>query len=73
MNCPECGSDNDCVKDSRHRPGGYIYRRRECKNCGSLFTTNERIETEKEVVLREVLEQMEKYFVAATVERNSRG
>ena len=42
MICPECGSHNIYVKDSRHR-NGFIYRRRVCNNCGKEFKTHERI------------------------------
>jgi transcriptional repressor NrdR len=45
VRCPECGQDDDHVVDSRPQPGGEaIRRRRECRGCGSRFTTFERIE-----------------------------
>lgn len=40
MRCPICGSENQKVKDSRHRQKGKI-RYRKCFNCGSQFTTIE--------------------------------
>ncbi len=45
MRCPDCGKDDDHVVDSRPQPGGEaIRRRRECRACGTRFTTFERIE-----------------------------
>lgn len=45
VRCPECGQDDDHVVDSRPQPDGEaIRRRRECRACGSRFTTFERIE-----------------------------
>lgn len=45
MRCPDCGQDDDHVVDSRPQPdGASIRRRRECRACGSRFTTFERIE-----------------------------
>ncbi len=45
MRCPDCGKDDDRVVDSRPQQGGEaIRRRRECRACGSRFTTFERIE-----------------------------
>jgi transcriptional repressor NrdR len=45
MRCPDCGTDDDHVVDSRPQPGSEaIRRRRECRACGSRFTTFERIE-----------------------------
>lgn len=45
MRCPSCGSDDDRVVDSRPSPAGdAIRRRRECRACGSRFTTFERID-----------------------------
>ncbi len=44
--CPECGSQRNDVKDSRHAErngfaGPYIRRRRRCRNCHERFTTYE--------------------------------
>ncbi|HSK24952.1 MAG TPA: transcriptional regulator NrdR [Egicoccus sp.] len=45
MRCPECGIDDDKVVDSRPTPdGASIRRRRECRACGTRFTTFERVE-----------------------------
>lgn len=45
MRCPDCGSDDDRVVDSRPSPSGdAIRRRRECRSCGLRFTTFERVE-----------------------------
>lgn len=43
MRCPHCGTDDSRVVDSRTVEDG-IRRRRECLDCGSRFTTYERIE-----------------------------
>lgn len=46
MRCPECGSPEDKVVDSRSAEDGtVIRRRRECTACSTRFTTLERIET----------------------------
>ncbi|RKX53803.1 MAG: transcriptional regulator NrdR [Thermotoga sp.] len=45
MRCPNCGSLETRVLDSRPTEDGYaIRRRRECMNCGFRFTTYERFE-----------------------------
>ena len=45
MRCPNCGSFDTKVLDSRPTEDGYaIRRRRECLNCGFRFTTYERFE-----------------------------
>lgn len=45
MRCPNCGADDDRVVDSRPvAPGDAIRRRRECRHCGTRFTTFERVE-----------------------------
>ena len=43
MNCPYCGYHDSKVIDSREVNEG-IRRRRECLNCGSRFTTYERLQ-----------------------------
>ena len=43
MNCPYCGFHDSKVIDSREVNDG-IRRRRECLNCGSRFTTYERLQ-----------------------------
>ncbi|NPA57823.1 MAG: transcriptional repressor NrdR [Aquificae bacterium] len=51
MRCPNCGSLNDKVVDTRQsKDGTVIRRRRECIDCGFRFTTYERYEEEKIVV-----------------------
>jgi transcriptional repressor NrdR len=46
VRCPFCGDEEDRVVDTRSaRDGDEIRRRRECAECGSRFTTRERIET----------------------------
>lgn len=45
MICPNCGSDNDRVIDSRASDDGRsIRRRRFCNHCRKRFTTYERVE-----------------------------
>ncbi|MDY6793965.1 MAG: transcriptional regulator NrdR [Actinomycetota bacterium] len=45
MKCPFCGNPDTKVIDSRSAENGQIIRRRrECKKCGSRFTTFERFE-----------------------------
>lgn len=43
MQCPKCKHDDSRVVESRDA-GSAIRRRRECLNCGTRFTTYERIE-----------------------------
>lgn len=53
MKCPFCGSDNTQVKDSRDTDdGSAIRRRRECGECGSRFTTFERVQLRDLVVVK---------------------
>jgi len=45
VKCPECGTDDDRVVDSRPaEDGAAIRRRRECNACTTRFTTFERLE-----------------------------
>ena len=45
MRCPFCASPDTQVKDSRiAEDGSYIKRRRFCTECGSRFTTFERVQ-----------------------------
>lgn len=45
MKCPECGSMNDRVIESRPSADGLaIRRRRECLDCGARFTSYEKVE-----------------------------
>ena len=41
MKCPQCGSDNNYVIDSRPSTEYGVRRRRECNECGKRFTTYE--------------------------------
>lgn len=51
MRCPTCRTDDDRVVDSRPSPeGDAVRRRRECRGCGSRFTTFERVELPELVV-----------------------
>ena len=53
MRCPFCASQDTQVKDSRvAEDGSYIKRRRFCTECGSRFTTFERIQLKDIMVKR---------------------
>ncbi|MCP3911265.1 MAG: transcriptional repressor NrdR [Actinomycetia bacterium] len=53
MQCPECGSVDDRVVDSRTADEGRtIRRRRECLTCARRFTTFERLEEEPVLVTK---------------------
>ena len=53
MRCPQCGDRETRVVDSRDlEDQATIRRRRECEVCGARFTTYERIEAARLVVLK---------------------
>ena len=53
MRCPYCGSLDDKVLESRTMANGEsIRRRRECMSCGYRFTSYERIEEKKFMVVK---------------------
>ena len=53
MRCPSCGEDNDRVIDSRTCEEGFaIRRRRECEHCTYRFTTYERPEGARLIVVK---------------------
>ena len=53
MRCPFCGHDDTQVKDSRPtEDNASIRRRRLCPNCGSRFTTFERVQLRDLIVLK---------------------
>ena len=53
MRCPACGQRDSRVVDSRDLDeSATIRRRRECNACGTRFTTYERIEAARLVVLK---------------------
>ena len=53
MICPFCGFLDSQVKDSRlTEDGACIRRRRECPECGSRFTTFERVQLRELVVVK---------------------
>lgn len=53
MICPKCGSEELKVNESRDLDNGNaIRRRRECLKCANRFTTYERIETPKIMVVK---------------------
>lgn len=51
MRCPNCGSEDTRVTDSRDADGS-VRRRRRCRNCDHRFWTYERIETTKPLVVK---------------------
>lgn len=53
MKCPFCGCDDTQVKDSRTADDNTaIRRRRECPECGSRFTTFERVQLRELIVVK---------------------
>lgn len=53
MKCPFCGREGTIVKDSRTADdSSSIRRRRECSECGSRFTTFERVQLRELVVVK---------------------
>lgn len=72
MRCPFCASIDTQVKDSRMaEDGSYIKRRRFCSECGSRFTTFERIQL-KEILVKKsngivVPFEREKLFISIQV------
>ena len=53
MKCPFCGFDDTIVKDSRNSDDNTcIRRRRECPECGSRFTTFERVQLRELTVIK---------------------
>jgi transcriptional repressor NrdR len=53
MRCPQCGDGDTRVVDSRDLDeSATIRRRRECAGCGTRFTTYERIEAARLVILK---------------------
>lgn len=52
MICPYCGADNDRVIDSRSSEGGVsVRRRRQCNACQRRFTTYERVEETRRLMV----------------------
>ncbi len=53
MKCPFCGKSGTIVKDSRTTDdSSAIRRRRECPECGSRFTTFERVQLRELIVVK---------------------
>ena len=52
MKCPFCGFDDTVVKDSRNSDDNTSIRRRECPECGSRFTTFERVQLRELIVVK---------------------
>ena len=53
MRCPQCGTRDTRVVDSRDLDeSATIRRRRECPACGSRFTTYERVEAARLVIVK---------------------
>lgn len=47
MNCPKCNCSKTQVKDSRS-DDKCVYRKRVCKQCGTVFYTTESIDNSKQ-------------------------
>lgn len=41
--CPQCGSTRGCRAISTEERKGYVYRRRQCRDCKHRFSTYERL------------------------------
>ena len=53
MRCPNCGAADDRVIDSRDLDDSTtVRRRRECTACQARFTTSERVESARLLVLK---------------------
>lgn len=53
MKCPFCGCEETQVKDSRNTDdNSAVRRRRECPECGSRFTTFERVQLRELIVVK---------------------
>ncbi len=53
MKCPFCGCEDTIVKDSRNtEDNSAVRRRRECPECGSRFTTFERVQLREFIVVK---------------------
>ena len=53
MRCPQCGTRDSRVVDSRDLDeSATVRRRRECSSCSSRFTTYERVESARLVVVK---------------------
>ena len=53
MKCPFCGCEETQVKDSRNTDdNASVRRRRECPECGSRFTTFERVQLRELIVIK---------------------
>ena len=53
MKCPFCGCEETQVKDSRNTDdNSSVRRRRECPECGSRFTTFERVQLRELIVVK---------------------
>lgn len=72
--CPHCGSNNVYVKNSRYRKEGVHYRRRECADCLTSFSTLEIPQTEynrflqKEKELEALKKTITRLMVAVKIE-----
>lgn len=72
MRCPYCGNEEDKVIDSRLAEGGLsTRRRRECRGCGERFTTFERYEETRIMVVKRsgLLEPFQREKVVAGLKK----
>lgn len=52
MVCIYCGHETQVVNSRPQQKMLQVWRRRKCSNCGNLFTTTERIELSKSILIR---------------------
>ena len=72
MRCPHCGSNDDKVLESRNLASGEaIRRRRECNSCGYRFTSYERTEDKRLMVVKKDgrREPFDRYKIERGIER----
>lgn len=56
MRCPQCKSKNSRVVESRDvEDAGAIRRRRECESCTHRFTTYERLELPRLLIIKKMV------------------
>ncbi len=52
MNCIYCAGDTSVVNSRPQKRTNSVWRRRECKDCGVIFTSNEHIDLSGVIVVR---------------------
>jgi transcriptional repressor NrdR len=54
MVCIYCGSETDVTNSRPQKRSNSVWRRRQCKACGSIFSTAEHVDYEKSIVVQSV-------------------